>query len=153
MKNKDQRKREVLSSLLRKESWELEAIKNDNTRAQQILDRETRALDQANEALDATFLELRRLMDNEASLQFDTLQTMRLYLAEKNREQLEQQSRQRHVLSEADRIAQQLRRKMLYTQGLEDIETITSKSIETEREKTALREIEELWAQQYRKRK
>lgn len=147
MKNKQVRKQEVLNSLLRREHWELEAIKSDNARAQRLLDRENKALDEVNGNLEAAYAEMRQLMGANSALEIDALQKINQYLAQVTREQSECAARQQHVQSEADRIATQLKRKLLYTRGLTEIEDITASNIDGEREKQELRRNEELWVQ------
>ncbi|MCP4469635.1 MAG: hypothetical protein GY815_02925 [Gammaproteobacteria bacterium] len=147
MNNRQARKQVVLNSLLRREQWELEAIKSDNARGRRLLDRENRTLDEVNGNVEATNTEIRQLTKEDSALEIDVLQRINQHLVQLTREQVESEARHQHFQSEVDRIAAQLKRKLLYTRGLTDVEDITAGEIDTARQKQESRESEELWVQ------
>lgn len=152
MKDKEPRKRQMLNNLLRRENWELEAIKSDNARAQRLLEQENEALQSVTDTLEDTLLELRRLQEDGAPLSIDAVQQIRLYLAEVRAEQEQRADRQRSVSGEADRIAAQLKRKLLYARGIATMEENAAGEIERRRDRDELRANEELWNNRNRKR-
>lgn len=147
MKGRQKRKKTVVNNLLRKENWELEAIRSDNHRAQQLLDAQNEALARIDQTLETAYSDLRRLMDDKNALKIDQLHQARLYVEKITQERVACKTQQKRMHSEAEKISTQLRQKMLYAKGLEAVQSDSNRNLLQEREKTEFRDQEELWVQ------
>ncbi len=147
------RKKIIVDSLLRREQWELEAIKGDSARANRILAKESQATNRAEEDLNNSLHEFRNLVNGNLDLELAAVERVKSFISVQRQEYRECENRKMHIQIEVEKIAEQLKRKLSHTTALENVSESTGKQILVEEEKEALLSNEELWLQRLGVRK
>lgn len=137
----------TLHSLIQRESWELESIKQSHRDAYTSLDKAHAELEEASRVIYELSATLRASITDVETLSLETMQMSKQYLMDKHAEQLIKRQVRQRAQQAADKAAAELEHKLLAKKGLEKVLGRKQEALLKDREKKTVFGIEENWLQ------
>lgn len=145
---KHSKKARVLRSLVKRETWELENVKQNFRSANDVLHKANAEFEETSRVINELSSELRRTMTAADAISIESMQMSKRYLMDRHAEQSQKRHTRQRARQVVDKVSAELKYKLLNKKGLEQVLEKEEKVLKKEREKKSLLAVEENWLRQ-----